>query len=106
VTAPTDATRVDPMPIDQIRALPGIFPVWPTGSAALGGSPAGLSRGATYEMAKNGTYVVPVLTQGRRRVVRRMDVMAYLGLTDGEAIGVAAPIASVESIPATTPIKK
>ena len=102
MTAPTDATRVDPLDIPKIHALAAIVPTWPTASAALGGSPAGLGRRATYEAAKSGTYPVPVLSQGGRQMVcRRADILAYLGLSD-DATGGPAPMASVESSPIPT----
>lgn len=101
MSAPTDVTRVDPMSIDQIMALPPVFPVWPTASAALGGFTAGLSRPSTYAMAKDGTYPVPILNVRRRRIVRRCDVLAYLGLND-DATGIALPVAPVESSPVPT----
>ena len=101
MTAPTDVTRVDPMSIDQIMALPPVFPVWPTASAALGGFTAGLSRPTTYAMAKDGTYPVPILNVRRRRIVRRCDVLAYLGLNDDATRGPAL-MAPVESVPASS----
>lgn len=97
MSAPTDVTRIDPLDIPKIHALAAIVPTWPTASAALGGSPAGLGRRATYEAAKNGTYPVPVLSQGGRQMVcRRSDILAYLGIND-DATGGPAPMASVES---------
>lgn len=101
MTAPTDATRVDALSVDEILALPGIIPVWPTASAALGGSPAGLSRPTTYARAKAGTYPVPVLHEGRRRLVRRADVLAYLGINSNGA-PVAPGTPSVEPAPEPT----
>jgi hypothetical protein len=106
MSAPTDATRVDPLDIPKIHALAAIVPTWPTASAALGGSPAGLGRRATYEAAKNGTYPVPVLSQGGRQMVcRRADILAYLGLTD-DGTGVPAPVPSIESSPIPTTAKQ
>ncbi|WP_052441360.1 helix-turn-helix transcriptional regulator [Streptacidiphilus anmyonensis] len=100
MTAPTDATRVDPMSVDEILALPAIVPVWPTASAALGGSPAGLSRPTTYARAKAGTYPVPVLLEGRRRLVRRADVLAYLGINgDGARVAPLTPLAEHDTVP-------
>jgi hypothetical protein len=49
-SAPTGVTRVDPLTIPQILALPAIVPAWPTASAALGGSAAGLGRRLTYAL--------------------------------------------------------
>lgn len=100
MSAPTDATRVDPMTEDQVLALPMVFPIWPTASAALGGSPAGLSRPTTYARAKAGTYPVPVLVEGRRRLVRRADVLAYLGINgDGARGATLTPLAEQNTVP-------
>lgn len=102
MSAPTDVTRVDPMPIPQILALPAVFPAWPTASAALGGSPAGLGRRLTYALCKSGDYPVPVFEQGgRKNLVRRVDILSRLGLNDDDA-GIALPAPSIESAPASS----
>jgi hypothetical protein len=107
MTAPTDVTRVNPMSVPQILAQGAILPVWPTAAAALGGSPAGWSRGSTYAAARDGSLPVPCFKQGRRQqyVVRRCDLLAYLGLND-DATGGPAPVAPVEPVPVPTPAKK
>lgn len=104
MTAPTDVTRVDPMPVPQILAQGAILPAWPTAAAALGGSPAGWSRGSTYAAARDGSLPVPCFKQGRRQqyVVRRCDLLAYLGLNDDGTAGATA-VPSVESVPTPPP---
>lgn len=107
MSAPTDLTRVDPMAVPQILAQGAILPVWPTAAAALGGSPAGWSRGSTYAAARDGSLPVPCFKQGRRQqyVVRRCDLLAYLGLNDDATRGPAL-VASVESVSVPTPAMK
>ena len=102
MTAPTDVTRVDPMPVPQILAQGAILPVWPTTAAALGGSPAGWSRGGTYAAARDGSLPVPCFKQGRRQqyVVRRCDLLAYLGLNDlGASVPGVEPSAEADAKP-------
>lgn len=100
--APSDATRVDPFSIPQIKAIAAVVPTWPTASAALGGSPAGLGRPGTYKAIKDGTYPVPVFAQGgRKNVCRRADILAYLGLND-DGTGARTPVPPVESSPIPT----
>lgn len=101
-SAPTGVTRVDPLTIPQILALPAIVPAWPTASAALGGSAAGLGRRLTYALCKSGDYPVPVIAQGgRKNLVRRVDILSRLGLND-DATGIALPVAPVEPTSAST----
>ncbi len=69
--------RKAPVTSSDVLAYPASVPLWPEGGRALG-----LSRGVTYELANQGTLPVPVLRLGRRLLVRRVDLLDFLGIKE------------------------
>lgn len=87
----TTATRLKALTVDEVWALPAMTTV-PQASAACG-----LSRETGYELARSGEFPIPVLKIGERNLRCRLtDLLAYLGLENSEAAGVAPPAASVQ----------
>jgi predicted site-specific integrase-resolvase len=62
--------------VEQVRALPAVVDLEP------GGRSFGISRSTALEMARDGTFPVPVMKIGHRYRVRRSDIVAALGLDD------------------------
>ncbi len=61
----------------DVLAYPPMVNLWPEGGRAIG-----LSRAVTYELAKTNAFPVPVLRLGRRLLVRRVDLLAFLGIKE------------------------
>ncbi|MCM2579518.1 helix-turn-helix transcriptional regulator [Streptomyces meridianus] len=91
----TTATRLKPLSVDEVRALPAM-PTLPQASAACG-----ISRETGYELATRGEFPIPVIKLGRSLKVRHTDLLAFLGLENGDAVGAASPTASVERTTST-----
>lgn len=62
----------------ELLALPPVVPLWPV----AGGQALGLSRPATYRLAKDGRFPIRVLKIGERYAVARADLLRFLGETD------------------------
>jgi len=70
---------------DEVRALPVTMPLWPDAAVAFGGG-----RDWAYQAARDGSFPTPVLRLGRRLVVRRTDLLAALGISDGGDVRASA----------------
>ena len=91
---PSGATSVEPLTVPQILALPALVPVWPTTGAALGG----LGRTTVYQLAREGRLPFPTLRLGRALMVRRADILNFLGLAeDGNGARAATPDAACQN---------
>lgn len=79
--SPRQVRAVREMYEAEARALPVVFPL-ETANRALG-----IGRTGGYTLAKRGEYPLPVLRLGNAYRVRRVDLLAYLGITpmQGEA---------------------
>ncbi|MBC3988025.1 helix-turn-helix domain-containing protein [Streptomyces sp. AC563] len=89
--------KVPALSIAEILNLPALVPLWPAVGRALG-----LAESTTYQLAAENRLPIPVIRLGRRRVVRTVDLHAFLGLENSSAAGGATPTAPSERVSETT----
>ncbi|WP_046505931.1 MerR family transcriptional regulator [Streptomyces odonnellii] len=83
-----------PLSIAEILDQPAMVPLWPTVGRALG-----LSESTTYQLGAEGRLPVEVVSLGRRKFVRHVDLLAWLHLPENsDAAGGATPTASSEHV--------
>lgn len=78
----SEHTRRKTLSVAEVRDLPPLFPVWPTLGQILQ-----TGRTATFQMARDGTAPVPIVKVGRLLRVRKVDTLAFLGLTEDSSNG-------------------
>lgn len=71
------AERKAAVSLAEVLGYPVSVPIWPEAGRALG-----LSRAVTYELATQGAFPVPVLRFGRRLMVRRAELLEFLGIRE------------------------
>lgn len=59
----------------ELLALPAAVPLWPTAARALG-----IGRTKAHQLARSGTFPVPVLRLGSSYRIRTADLWALLGI--------------------------
>jgi hypothetical protein len=84
----------------EVLALPVVVNV-PTAGRALG-----MGSTLAYELAKAGTFPVPVLKVGRLYKVPRAGLLEVLGIPDMREAGVDAPALSVLHTPPATNLQE
>lgn len=69
----------------EVLALPVTVDLMTTARAL------GIGRSMAYEMARSGTYPIPLFPVGRRYRATRVDLLAALGITDEDSAPVLDP---------------
>lgn len=94
----SEPTRRKTLTVAEVLSLPPLFPVWPTLGQILD-----TGKTATYEMARSDTAPVPVIKVGRLLRCRKVDVLAFLGLTEnGDGTRGATRVPLAERTPEST----
>lgn len=68
--------------VEEVREAGVLVPVVKAGEFIY------LGRTATYQAVDEGTFPVPVLRIGKRLMVRRSDILQYLGIEDRPGLDV------------------
>ena len=68
-------TRIEPLTPEQVLSLPAMPPV-KVAFAALH-----ISEGTGYQLVRQGQFPIEVIELGRAKRVRKVDLLAFLGLS-------------------------
>lgn len=77
-------TRLEPLSVEEARALPASFPAFPIIARVLC-----IQRTAFYEGAKQGTLPISLIKVNRQLIGRKVDVLNFLGLSEESGAGPA-----------------
>jgi hypothetical protein len=91
-------TKVEPLTPEQVMGLPAMPPV-KQAFAALN-----ISEGTGYKLIREGGFPIEVIEFGRAQRVRKVDLVAFLGLSPLAAAEVqSAPVAINSDAPGVQP---
>jgi hypothetical protein len=76
---------------DEVLALPVTVDVVTAGRCW------GLGRNASYRLARESNFPVPVLTLGKRLMVTRSSVLTALGIAEMRTTGPPGPVAATDA---------
>lgn len=90
-------TKVEPLTPEQVMGLPAMPPV-KAAFAALN-----ISEGTGYQLIRQDEFPIEVLEFGRAKRVRKVDLVAFLGLSTLAAAEVQSAAATNDGAPGVQP---